>query len=524
MTNNLQEGLPLIMTNSNTVDTIGQEKLSVNQLKPRNIEKFHGPMSDEKYGCTVIVNATIKILAEKDLSSLGLYSFICSLPDTWELNIEHIKKTLGIGREKLSRCLKDLIELGLLHKTALRDEGRFSRNAYTCRLRANQPYLENNHINQHQSPLTGLPSTDNPPLIYHNPNISIKEFSLIGNLQSSESTIANPTFFKKEEQSQDPILDHMLAHSYGCSPEKVKAYRAHRGYRMSIKTWDSAVKIYLEICFKQSTPISPDQGLDALLKRTDCCTDFDTIFPGTKHAANICAFSKEAAGYDLARGQDIAILMRDFKRIGTAHNLPEDFDYQAYYAERGRKEAAERNAETLRTSNAHNNPYSGNSDVNQQTATLKSKEAPLEGWRAEMMRQHTEAAQRIIDSRESNKTPSKINTEMTMDDSKGSAAELQERTVMLTTELCEEPIAIADCDSALDMDDFISEEQVAPLSVSSILSVMRSRKKPSVETSDSDVFQGYGKPVILFSEANSAYPSTLEEEVAQRNAKRAASY
>jgi len=343
-----------------------------------------------------------------------------------------------------------------------------------------------------------------------------KSLSLLGIHNLTNPPTQTKPLLKKEEQTQDPILEHMLANPLGCSSEKVKAYRAQRGHRISIKTWDSAVKIYLEICFKQPTSISPDEGLDALLKRTDGSTSFDIVFPDARQSANIRSFEKEAAEHDLARGQDIDSLIAEFKRIGIKHNLSQDFDYQGYYAERGKKEAAARNAENMLTSNAHNNPSSGNSDSNQssmESAALNgSAEKTYESYSEEDIKDEPAYRQQIIRAQrastanppvsiESNKTAPRIDSEMTMDDSKAISVELMEDPFTSTTGICEEPIANAVCDLPLHSNDF-SAEGVAIIGATALLFTKCLSKKSVKEhvniSSAKDLFGGFGKPAIHY--------------------------
>ena len=562
MTNNLQKGLPLIMMNSNTVDTIDQEKLSVDQLKSRKVTYIFDDVA-EKYGHdeAIFAQRVYFWISKNKQSNKNSHE-----GRTWTYDsLENLANRFQWwSRRQIQRIISSCISQGLIMTGAHSDKKRDRTTWFTLtdqgmldlssecplsmpefisnrseveklesriqQLEAEIVDINENHLKALKSyhrtkPSHSIEETSQDAFesrqtvssiapngasinryTTSNPNtVCIKEFSLIGNPQSHESTIANPTSFKKEEQAQDPILEHMLANPLGCSSEKVKAYRAHRGYRMSIKAWDSAVKIYLEICFKQSTPISPDQGLDALLKRTDCCTDFHAIFPGTKHAANIRAFEKEAAEHDLARGQDIDSLIAEFKRIGIKHNLSQDFDYQSYYADRGRKEAAARNAENMRTSNAHNNPYSGNSDVNQETATLKSGNARIvatePAHRLAFQGELSAETLRMLASRESNKTPSKINAEMTMDDSKAISVELMEDPFTSTTGICEEPIANAVCDLPLHSNDF-SAEGVAMIGATALLFTKLLSEKSVEEhvniSSEKDLFGGFGKPAIHY--------------------------
>jgi len=540
------------MTNINTIDQTGQDKLSVDQLKCR--WSTHHDHISRNFGLNESAFISYIWFWIKH-NSKSLCSFKDGRIWTYDSIKDICKKTGYWTVSQLRTVIKKCVDRGLvivsnynklpgdktswysltdaaLNLCATADKNPLIQNFQQLQEKigpdAKNPSctLKTAFAKSDKAPQDAFAKSDTPfakidkalpviqPVIPS--TVCIKEFSLIGNPQSHESTTPNQTFLKKEEHSQDYILEHMLANPLGCSSEKVKAYRAHRGHRISIKTWDSAVKIYIEICFKQPISISPDQGLDALLKRTDGCTDFDTIFPGTKQAANIRSFEKEAAEHDLARGQDIDSLIAEFKRIGIKHNLSQDFDYQSYYADRGRKEAAARNAENMLTSNAHNNPSSGNSDINQssmESAALNgSLEKTYESYSEEDIKDEPAYRQQIIRAQrastdnppvsiESNKTAPRIDSEMTMDDSKAISVELMEDPFTSTTGICVEPIANAVCDLPLHSNDF-SAEGVAIIGATALLFTKCSGKKSVKEhvniSSAKDLFGGFGKPAIHY--------------------------
>ena len=530
------------MTNNNAIDQSGQDNSSVDQLKCRWSTHHFGIAED--YGMSESVFVSYIWFWTKR-NSEALRNFKDGRTWTYD-SLKNICEKIGYWTvDQLRAVIKKCINSGLIIVSSYNKMSGDRTSWYSltdtafqlCATADSNPLILNfqqlhdkdqqilalkAQLNEQDTPCGEIPTwfgetTAALPVIQPviPSTVCIKEFKFIGNPQSHESTTPNQTFLKKEEQTQDPILEHMLANPLGCSSDKLEAYRAHRGHRISIKTWDSAVKIYLEICFKQPTSISPDQALDALLKRTDGCTDFDTIFPGTKQAANIRAFEKEAAEHDLARGQDIDSLIAEFKRVGIKHNLSQDFDYKSYYAERGRKEAAARNAENMLTSNAHHNPYSGNSDSNQssmESAALNgSLEKTYESYSEEDIKDEPAYRQQIIRAQrasivnppvsiESNKTAPIIDSEMTMDDSKAISVELMEDPFTSTTGICVEPIANAVCDLPLNIDDF-SAEGVAIIGAATLLFTKLLSKKSVEEhvniSSAKDLFGGLGKPVLL---------------------------
>lgn len=361
----------------------------------------------------------------------------------------------------------------------------------------NKPFFNNNNNLPHEQALTQ----------------PVDNFSPISN-----SNVESATYQSQPAQPAKILvsMEHMLANPLGCSSDKLEAYRLHRGPTMTVGVWDFAIKTLMNIVSERLPSVTPNDVLDVLLKRTDGSTSFDIVFPDARQSANIRAFEKEAAEHDLARGQDIDSLIAEFKRIGIKHNLSQDFDYQSYYAERGKKEAAARNAENMLTSNAHNNPSSGNSDINQSTmasAALKgSAEKLYESYSEEDIKDEPAYRQEIIRAQrastanppvsiESNKTAPRIDSEMTMDDSKAISVELMEDPFTSTTGICEEPIANAVCDLPLHSNDF-SDEGVAMIGATALLFTKLLSEKSVEEhvniSSEKDLFGGFGKPAIHY--------------------------
>lgn len=78
------------------------------------------------FGFTTVSNSVIKEL-KKDLQSLGLYTYLLSLPDNWEFYKTFICKDCAIGIKKLDSTLKKLCALGLVQYGQKRNaQGRFS--------------------------------------------------------------------------------------------------------------------------------------------------------------------------------------------------------------------------------------------------------------------------------------------------------------------------------------------------------------------------------------------------------------
>lgn len=94
-------------------------------------------------------------LSLEDLSweAKGLWSYLMSLPDDWELRVEHLSKTFGCGLERTRRILNELIRHGLCERTRQRvEEGKWGKIDYTI---YEEPLKK-------CSPHTGFPCTEKP--------------------------------------------------------------------------------------------------------------------------------------------------------------------------------------------------------------------------------------------------------------------------------------------------------------------------------------------------------------------------
>ncbi len=97
-----------------------------------SIEKFSGQFRNESRGCTVLINETVQAIL--DFSVLGLYTYLCSKPETWEPNVIEIMRHTGYSKQKTYRLINALLVLRLMTKKAIREKGRFTHFQYTIHL------------------------------------------------------------------------------------------------------------------------------------------------------------------------------------------------------------------------------------------------------------------------------------------------------------------------------------------------------------------------------------------------------
>lgn len=341
-------------------------------------------------------------------------------------------------------------------------------NSAKCAYSSVYKKTSNSHCGDLHYPLGQMPQS----LKLYKSNY-IKKDCLIGNSKTSESTHRQQPSFEKNEQAQDLILQHMLTHPHGCSPEKIKAYRAHRGYRMSTKTWDSAIATLMTIAKEKLPHLSPDDVLDAMLSRHDCCTDFDMLFPEAKQAANITRFEKKAATYNTTPGQSLESVLSDLKRMGGEHNIPQDYDYQDLY----------------------NRIFFTNSSNNQHVIFSQEKKGRIEtsepAWRQQARQELSPETLRLLSLSKGNVNAPRTNEEIETDDSKGSAIKSHKDPSVLFTKAYTGTIPEAIGESAPDNP---REQEKHPSSIQDLLLMFSKGNTKKKAEPSANHFGEYGDP------------------------------
>jgi len=72
-------------------------------------------------------------LEHKEMSweSKGLWAYLMSRPNNWNISIKHLCTQFNAGKEKVYRMIKELISYGYCLKKQLTDKGRFTKMEYT---------------------------------------------------------------------------------------------------------------------------------------------------------------------------------------------------------------------------------------------------------------------------------------------------------------------------------------------------------------------------------------------------------
>ena len=102
----------------------------------------------KRKGFTMIYNSVLKD-TRLDLKTKGFFAVMMSFPEEWEYTIKGLMQIMGIGRDAVQSCIKQLESAGYLVREQCREGGRFSKNVYVL-------------LEESASPLTDLPSPVNP--------------------------------------------------------------------------------------------------------------------------------------------------------------------------------------------------------------------------------------------------------------------------------------------------------------------------------------------------------------------------
>lgn len=98
-----------------------------------NIDKYAGSFEQDELGVTIIPTETIRLLT--DFTLLALFTFLASCPSDWKLIPQQLANHFGCHKDKIYKALDRLIQLKLLIRTEIRDNGKFAQFKYRLYLR-----------------------------------------------------------------------------------------------------------------------------------------------------------------------------------------------------------------------------------------------------------------------------------------------------------------------------------------------------------------------------------------------------
>lgn len=110
-------------------------------------------------GFTMIYNSVLKD-PRLDLKTKGFFAVMMSFPEDWEYTVKGLMQIMGVGKDAVHSCLKQLEEAGYLLREQSREGGRFSKSVYVLLEESSAPLAG---LPDTVKPATDLPDTENPP-------------------------------------------------------------------------------------------------------------------------------------------------------------------------------------------------------------------------------------------------------------------------------------------------------------------------------------------------------------------------
>jgi len=123
------------------------------------IEKFKGDFNKVDGGCTVIHTKSAQLI--KNPFNLGIYTYLASKPETWNVNPKELSTHFEVGIKKIYKALSDLIMIGLMERKEYREKGRFVDYEYYLYLSPNGQNGVSDNSPNGQKPLGGEPNGQN---------------------------------------------------------------------------------------------------------------------------------------------------------------------------------------------------------------------------------------------------------------------------------------------------------------------------------------------------------------------------
>lgn len=159
----------------------------------------------------------------------GLWAYIKSKPDDWEIAVSHLAKQKSEGRDAIYKAIAELIDAGLVVKTQSRVGGRFGEFSYDFYDFPQTPLPEKPDT---AKPDTAKPLPENPPQV--NKDLPITDLPITDSNNYSEGMEDYQKWLRDRLESNpnvrsvDAVLKHILAKG-----ELAKEYEEYRGCAIS---------------------------------------------------------------------------------------------------------------------------------------------------------------------------------------------------------------------------------------------------------------------------------------------------
>ena len=159
-------------------------------------------LKHSKKSFTTLQNSTLEAI--KDPSTLGVYVYLASKPDDWEISETNLKNRFGKGRDYIRTRLSELKRIGLLKTIAIRDtKGRVTRWETVLYNEVQKPGIQSSGNKDIQNP-------ENPPSgktrHLENPPTTNKRIKKIKDINNHTHSVECDLFLDSEKQRKALML------------------------------------------------------------------------------------------------------------------------------------------------------------------------------------------------------------------------------------------------------------------------------------------------------------------------------
>ena len=173
-------------------------------------------------GFTMIYNSVLKD-SRLDLKTKGFFAVMMSFPEEWEYTVKGLMQVMGVGKDAVQSCLRQLESAGYLMREQCREGGRFSKNVWVLLEESASPLAG---LPDTVKPAPGLPDTENPP-----------QYKTIENKDSNNIPPISPTGEGEGAKKNDGLIPkhkpERFMKLWAIWPKKRRKAR-----RDAVKAWD----------------------------------------------------------------------------------------------------------------------------------------------------------------------------------------------------------------------------------------------------------------------------------------------
>jgi hypothetical protein len=142
----------------------------------------------------VILQKTTLEIKELSWASKGLWAYLLSRPDNWNVSVKHLTKHFPGGRDFIRGCLNELVEHNLCRRMEIKEGGRFKSVEYIMFETPHDAEIFKERLPKPENPAPVLPAPVNPHLT--------RKYSKKGKIDKEHTHPAGPNALFPDEKEQ----------------------------------------------------------------------------------------------------------------------------------------------------------------------------------------------------------------------------------------------------------------------------------------------------------------------------------